>query len=248
MIWDACNGAQQIEHLAGTLHRLVESQEQIATLGYVDTLDEQALLESMLESSKPIYKEDLTAYHYLLSTPFRYPPLTWGSRFGAANEPSLFYGGKTINVTLAESAYYRFVFWNSMSGAPIKPQIKSEHALFSVDYTSSNGVSLHAAPLEQYQHDISHPNQYCQSQQLGSAMRASGVEVFEYTSARDPQKEHCVGLFTARAFKSKKPKNMSQWLCETSADEVLFKPAESNTITRFKLDTFLVNNTLPMPA
>jgi len=248
VIWDACNGTQQIRPLAGTLHRLVESQEQIATLGYVDTLDEQALLESMLENSKPIYKEDLTAYHYLLSTPFRYPPLTWGSRFGPANEPSLFYGGKTINVTLAESAYYRFVFWNSMSGTPIKPQIKSEHSLLSVDYKSSNGVSLHKAPFDKYQHDINHPSQYSQSQQLGSAMRASGVEVFEYTSARDPQKEHCVGLFTAHAFKSKKPKSMTQWLCETSAHEVLFKPAESNIITRFKLDTFLINNTLPMPA
>ena len=248
MIWDACNGAQQIRPLAGTLHRLVESQEQIATLGYVDTLDEQALLESMLDHSKPIYKEDLTAYHYLLSTPFRYPPLKWGSRFGATNEPSLFYGGKTINVTLAESAYYRFIFWNSMSGAPIKPQIKSEHSLLSVDYQSPRGINLQQAPFDHYQKEISNPSQYSQSQLLGTAMRAAGVEVFEYVSARDQQQETCVALFTAHAFKNKKPNNMSTWLCETSAHEVLFKPASANTITRFKLDTFLVDNTLPMPA
>lgn len=248
MIWDECHGAQQIEALAGTLYRLVESQEQIATLGYVDTLDEQALLESMLEVSKPIYKEDLTAYHYLLSTPFRYPPLKWGSRFGSANEPSLFYGGTTINVTLAESAYYRFIFWNSMSGKPIKQQIKSEHSLFTVGYKSSKGVSLQTAPFDQYEQEISHPNQYQQSQQLGSAMRAAGVEVFEYPSARDPQKENCVGLFTARAFKNKKPNNMTLWLCETTANEVRFKQLDSNTITSVKLDTFLIDDQLPMPA
>ena len=36
-----------------------------------------------------------------------------------------------VDVTLAESAYYRFVFWNSMAGTPIKNQIRSEHSLFS---------------------------------------------------------------------------------------------------------------------
>ena len=49
MLWEACDGAQQIKPLTGTLHRLVESQEQIATLAYVDTLEEQVLLEEMLE-------------------------------------------------------------------------------------------------------------------------------------------------------------------------------------------------------
>jgi len=248
MVWDVCNGVQQIGRLTGTLYRLVESQEQVATLGYVDTLEEQAMLEEMLESTKPIYKEDLTAYHYLLSTPFRYPPLKWGSRFGAVHEPSIFYGGLSVHVTLAESAYYRFVFWSSMTGSPIKNQIRSEHSLFSVNYQSQYGISLHHPPFDQYEHEISSPTQYSQSQQLGSAMRASGVEIFEYPSARDPQKGICAGLFTARALRDKQPKNMSQWLCETAANEVLFKQLGSNTIISFKLDSFLADAKLPMPA
>ncbi len=77
MLWDVCQGELQLKEISGTVYRLVESQEQVATLGYVDTLDEQALLEQMLESTKPVYKEDLSAYHYLLSTLFRYPPLQW---------------------------------------------------------------------------------------------------------------------------------------------------------------------------
>ncbi|OQK15724.1 hypothetical protein AU255_16070 [Methyloprofundus sedimenti] len=248
MLWDTCNGAQQIGYLNGTLYRLVESQEQIATLGYVDTLDEQALLEEMLENTKPVYRENLSAYHYLLSTPFRYPPLKWGSRFGGVHEPSIFYAGASVNVTLAESAYYRFVFWNSMAGTPIKNQIRTEHSLFSVDYQSQQGVSLQQAPFDNYADEIASPTQYIQSQQLGSAMRASGVEAFEYPSARDPQQGICVGLFTARAFRHKNPENMSQWLCETAASEVLFKQLGSSVITSYKLETFLVDAILPMPA
>tara|TARA_R110002167_G_scaffold63013_3_gene177733 strand:- start:877 stop:1014 length:138 start_codon:yes stop_codon:yes gene_type:complete len=35
----------QIKSIAGTLYRLVESQELIATTGYVDILEEQGVLE-----------------------------------------------------------------------------------------------------------------------------------------------------------------------------------------------------------
>ena len=248
MLWESCKGRQQMKFLTGTLHRLVESQEQIATLGYVDTLDEQVLLEAMLEQTKPTYKEDLSAYHYLLSTPFRYPPLKWGSRFGAVHEPSLFYGEASVDVTLAESAYYRLVFWNSMTAAPIKQQIRSEHSMFSVDYQSQYSISLQQPPFAYIQHALFHPSQYKQSQQLGAVMRASGVEAFSYTSARDPQKGLCIGLFTAQAFKHKQPQNMCQWLCETTADEVLFKQLGSYTVSSFKLETFLIDAKLPMPA
>jgi len=248
MVWAECEGDKQIKPLEGTLYRLVESQEQIATLAYVDTLDEQALLEEMLENSKPSYKEDLSDYHYLLSTPFRYPPLTWGSRFGAVHEPSLFYGGVNIEVTLAESAYYRLIFWNSMTGAPIKKQIKSEHSLFSVDYQSKMGICLQNPPFNKYYTEIAHPTQYKQSQQLGSAMRASSIDVFEYPSARDPQKGVCVGLFTVHGLKQKRPTDMTHWLCETNANEVLFKQLDSTTIVRFKLEIFLTDGKLPIPA
>ena len=43
-LWQQCQGELQIKPIKGELLRLVESQEQIATLGYVDTLEEQALL------------------------------------------------------------------------------------------------------------------------------------------------------------------------------------------------------------
>ena len=59
--------------------------------------------------------------HYLLATPFRYPPLPYGSRFGSRFEPSLFYGARSASTALAESAYYRFVFWSGMATPPPAP-------------------------------------------------------------------------------------------------------------------------------
>ncbi len=50
MIWDTCHGSRYIAPLKGTLYRLIESQAQIATLGHVDTLEEQTLLEEMLSN------------------------------------------------------------------------------------------------------------------------------------------------------------------------------------------------------
>lgn len=248
MIWDNCGGVQQIKPINGRLYRMVESQEQIATLGYVDTLEEQTLLEEMIERVKPACQAVGRQYHYLLATPFRYPPLKWGSRFGRTHEPSIFYGGCSITATLAESAYYRFVFWSSMDGEPIKTKMQTEHTLFSVRYRTTKGISLHAAPFDKYQPELAHPKHYYTTQPLGTAMRGAGVEAFEYPSARDPQKGHCIGLFRPEAFAQKQPEKTSQWLCLLSANEASFKQVGSTTVNAYPLEDFLYKGELPLPG
>jgi hypothetical protein len=90
-IWREAEGERHIQPIAGTLLRMVESQEQIATNRLVDALDKQQLLEELLEGTKPDYRPGTRHLHYLLATPFRYPPLRHGSRFGRRSEPALFY-------------------------------------------------------------------------------------------------------------------------------------------------------------
>jgi len=248
MIWNRCAGVNHTNKISGTLYRLVESQEQVATMGYVDTLDEQALLEEMLEQAKPVYLEGMQDYHYLLTTPFRYPPLQWGSRFGRVNEPSLFYAGCSPSVTLAESAYYRFIFLYSMEGVTEEGKIRSEHSMFSVDYQTDIGVKLGSSPFNQYRTELTDPQDYSHSQQLGSDMRGAGIEAFEYESARDPNNDTCVALYNTSPFCQHSPKNITQWLCETSLNEVSFKQLDENNIIHFPIITFLVNGTLPLPA
>jgi len=248
MIWEDCHGEQLIRPLSGLLFRLVESQEQIATLEYVDTLEEQALLEEMLEEAKPPYPEDCDDFYYLLKTPFRYPPLKWGSRFGRVHEPGIFYGGADVQVTLAESAYYRFIFWYSMEDEPVKVKIRSEHTLFLVVYETAKGIQLHLPPFDAYRQELAHPRNYQACQLLGTAMRDAGVAVFEYLSARDHSGGICVGLFTSQGFAEKSPREMSQWLCEVSADEVSFKQIGEREVSIFSLEQFLFEGELPHPA
>lgn len=247
-VWEACGGARNIEPISGTLYRLVESQEQVATLSYVDTLEEQEMLEALLETAKPPYPEQEQNLHYLLKTPFRYPPLKWGSRFGRVFEPSIFYGGKGIATTLAESAYYRLVFWYSMEGDPVTASLRSEHTLFSVDYAAKQGVRLYAGSFVDHLAVLKHPVDYTPCQHLGSAMRGAGVEAFEYASARDTQGGACVGLFTPEALAQHEPADVHAWLCVTSAAQVSFKRKDASGVYTYHLDDFLHHGVLPFPA
>lgn len=248
-LWQLCEAHKHIKPLSGLLYRLIENQEQIATRQLVDTLEEQALLEEMLETVKPPYPENLDHLHYLLKTPFRYPPLKWGSRFGRSFEPSIFYGGCSVEVTLAESAYYRFVFWYSMQGKPPKNTIRSEHSLFSVAYHSKQGLRLQSAPFEAYLALIAHPTHYQPAQQLGTAMRHAGIELFEYPSARATDHAPCVGLFSPQCFSQNQPLTREQWFCDLSANEVIFKAVECSQLITFQLAQFSPQEgLLPMPA
>ena len=111
----------------GEVVRIVESQEQVATTRIVGNLAEQDLLEHMLEDSKPGSIDP--GLHYLLSTPFRYPPLRHGSRFGSTLEPSLFYASMDLRTCLQECAYYRFIFWYDMASPPPNP-VTTQHTVF----------------------------------------------------------------------------------------------------------------------
>ncbi|ONF45068.1 hypothetical protein BTO32_00890 [Marinobacter lutaoensis] len=247
-IWSRCQGERHIRPIEGVLFRLVESQEQVATIGYVDTLEEQAVLEELLETSKPDYPEVLRSErHYLLKTPFRYPPLPWGSRFGCVHEPGLFYGGRSVDATLAESAYYRFVFLWSMDGTPPTDKLNSEHTLFSVGYSTAIGVQLQRPPFDEFTAQMAHPRDYSASQTLGSRMRAAGVEAFEYPSARAAGHQLCGALFTPRALADRAPRSCERWFCELTPARVTFKPAGTGPVYGFELTDFLVHGALPVP-
>ncbi len=248
-IWQRCVGLQQIRPLRGRLVRLVESQAQVATLQLVDSLAEQALLEELLESSKPPLPDSAEPLHYLLQTPFRYPPLRWGSRFGRVHEPSLFYGALRLETAMAEAAYYRFVLWTGMASPPPSGRIHSEHSSFEARYQTSRGIQLQRPPFASEQTALCHRSDYGASQALGSAMRAAGVEAFEYRSARCPQGGLNVALFVPSALAEKRPRNLLPWLCETTAEHVAFKNAQVPDQPRlFPLQAFMHEGQLPLPA
>ncbi|MNZ63210.1 RES domain protein [compost metagenome] len=247
-LWERCAGEQAIQPIAGNLMRLVESQEQVATLQLVDSLEEQALLEELIETSKPRLPETAEALHYLLKTPFRYPPLRWGSRFGRRHEPSLFYAALELETAMAESAYYRCVLWEGMVSPPPSGRIVSEHTSFEARFRVQRGIRLQHAPFDEFRARLNDPQDYRVTQELGSIMREIGVEAFEYHSARHAQGVN-VALFAPSALRDRRPRNLVAWLCETTAEYVAFKRAQvPDTPRMFWRAAFLVDGRLPYPA
>jgi hypothetical protein len=245
-IWAACAATAPAVRLEGAVHRLVESQEQVATNALVSTLAEQALLEDLLEASKPASVHGLTGLHYLLSTPFRYPPLPWGSRFGTRFEPSLFYGARDRDTALAESAYYRCVFWSGMSVPPPAP-LATRHTLFTAAIDTPRGRRLQDPPFDRHEPELTDRRSYAATQALGRAMRDAAVDAFEYVSARDPRRGLNVALFTPKAFAQPRPATLDEWLCDTDADRVTFYSRHGGGIREFPRAVFLIDGALPFP-
>ena len=247
-IWGLCDGARHITAITDDFVRIVESQQQIATTQIVDNLEEQSILESLLEETKPPLPDGSRHLHYLLSTPFRYPPLLHGSRFGQRHERSLFYASKSIETLLAEASYYRFVFWSGMREPPPSSQFITEHTVFGGRYYTDKGIQLQHVPFTQYQHELANPAHYQVTQQLGTLMREQGVEALEYVSARDHDHGINVALYTPDALIVNEPLFAELWLCTTSKDVVRFSSREVKKVFSFAIDGFYVEGQLPNPA
>ncbi len=246
--WQALIAATRPVRIGGELQRLVESQEQVATVNLVSTLERQELLEEMLEEVKPPLLPGSEKLHYLLKTPFRYPPLEHGSRFGGPHEPSIFYGSLSTPAVMAEAAYYRFVFWHGMSTPP-PDKITTLHTLFGARYRTEQGLKLTAPPFTEHTAVLTDPAEYGPTQTLGALLREAGIDGFEYVSARDPLGGTNVALFTPRTLTGRRrPTFQDGWLCELTADQVHFSPKHGKESYTFPLQTFLVRGRLPEPA
>jgi hypothetical protein len=242
--WRALLAGNRPVNLSGTVLRMVESQEQVATNRLVSSLERQSLLEDMLEQTKPPLRTGSEGLHYLLATPFRYPPLRHGSRFGRRSQPSLFYGSTVTATVLTEAAYYRFLFWYGMTDPPAK-KIDTQHTLFAAGYRSDQSVRLQSPSFDAYRALLGDPSDHTETQALGTAMREAGIEAFEFVSARDPAQGINVALFTPAAFTGRQPLMQSAWLCELTATQVRFREVHSHATHGFPLAMFLVEGGLP---
>lgn len=248
-IWIDTDANRHVKPLDTVAFRIVESQEKVATMTLVDTVEEQMLLETILEDSKPAACKNNDKHHYLISTPFRYPPLRHGSRFGIRSRPGLFYASLQTRTTLAECAYYRFVFWQGMSEPPAIARLITEHTTFAVTVKCARALYLEQAPFTDYSHEISHPNHYEATQSLGESMRAAKVEAFTYPSARDTDPGLNIGVFTPEAIQCKRPLREQLWSCITTAEQVSFMRLHSTDHPlNFPLEHFLHDHKLPIPA
>jgi hypothetical protein len=220
----------------------------VSTRKLVDSAAEQELLEQLVDDMKPVAVGG-ARLHYLLSTPFRYPPLRHGSRFGSRAERGLWYGAVLSRTAFAEVAYYRLLFLAG-THAPLD-LVFTELSAFTVRMRSRAGVHLDAPPFDAHRAAISSPVSYAASQALGRAMREAGVELFLFRSARDAEGGLNVGAFTPAVFRAAKPQHFQRWHCVTTRETVEFVRADlSGARTGFVYvrAQFLVDGVLPRPA
>jgi len=233
--------------ILGTLRRIVENQEQKVTLSLTDSLAEHDVLEAILEDSKPsvIDRRGVARLDYLLRTPWRYPPLPWGSRFGQRFERSLFYGALSHEALFAEAAYYRFVFLEGMQ-KPFKERVIIQFTAFEAMFQTSAGLDLSKPPFTKHAEVLRHKSDYRPCQNLGRVLRDRDIEAIIYLSARTRDHELNVALFSPMALRSRKHRNPRHVLCETRVNRVTFRVGSDQY--DFPREDFLVRGRLPIPA
>ena len=246
-IWTRCAGDSELRALRLSPWRVVESQHQVSTRKLVDSADEQALLEQLIDGAKP---PDLTGgrLHYLLFTPFRYPPLPHGSRFGRRHQRGIWYGSVERRTAFAEVAYYRLLFLEGTQAS--LGTITTPLTAFRASLRTTHGIVLDAPPFDAFRATIASPVSYVDSQALGDAMRDAGVEAFTYPSARDVDGGSNVGAFAHSVFGRAKPTSLESWHCAASRDRVDLTRSDyfQRETFEFPREQFLVEGALPSPA
>ncbi len=247
-IWMQCEGVSELRALRLVAWRVVESQHEVSTRKLVSSAAEQELLEELIDRVKPPVSVG-SRLHYLLFTPFRYPPLRHGSRFGTRQERGIWYGSEQQRTAFAEVAYYRLLFLEGTQAAlePVSTALTS----FTVRMRSARGIDLAAAPFASRTDEISSPVSYEASQPLGRAMRDAQVELFRCPSARDLFGGMNVGAFTPAVFHHATPQHFERWHCTATRGAVDFTRGD---LTRrrdthvFERAQFLVDGRLPWPT
>ncbi len=234
-----------IKPLSFRLYRVVESQEEVATTVITSSKQDQSLLEELLETSKPKLEASLTKRHYLISTPFRYPPLRHGSRFGSILEAGIFYGSLELKTALAEIAYYRFRFLTDLENSDtiIKHKPQSNHTGFYVNTHSEKGLTLLEKPFTKM--NLDDGDNYLSSQPFGKTMREADVELFKFSSARLEGGINGAA-FTQKAIKSSKPSGMEYWQCLMLDERIVFRKTLSKESLEFSRESFYCDGVFPV--
>lgn len=192
--------------------RAVEAQHAVATMRLVDTLDEQAILEQVLERSKPPLPRTPSPKHYLLSTPFRYRP-PYGSRFRRGGTHGVWYGGATVRTACAEVAYWRWRFLTESEGLR-EQELLTEHTVFAAEVTGPS-MDLAEPPWSTARQAWTHPDDYQATQAVADAARRHSVAWLHYESVRDPG-GRCCAVFDLEALSGPDLTSQQTWHCRTT--------------------------------
>lgn len=246
-IWDLCNGKNYIKPISVNCYRIVEDQAKSSTRRLVTNEIKHDLLEEMIEENKPKISSNTKKLHYLLFTPFRYPPLKFGSRFGSRYEKSIFYGSIELKTAMAEKAFYRMSFIRASHSE--QGNMVLNMTSFQSKINTKTGIDLTDSPFFKFKELISSPISYHESQKIGTEMRNNAIESFIYFSARTNDNSKNIGVISPKCFETTHniEKTLKSWSCFPTKNSVEFslKFSEQKENYIFTDTDFLYENVFP---
>lgn len=232
--WTPAAVSSEARRWRGSAWRMVESQHIAATMKLVDTREEQDLLETLLDRSKPSLRSDAEGLDYLLATPFRYPPRAGGSRFRSAADPGVFHAAESVRTAAAELGYWRWRFLRDAVDLDALEPVP--HTVFAASL-SVQAVDLRRPPFDADADLWQHPTQYAATQDFGRVAREAGVGAIIYRSVRDPSPAWCVALLSPAGFAESRPLPGAQtWYLAVSQRAVTWR-REAEAMT-FSVETW----------
>ena len=212
------------------LWRAVEAQHVASTRVLVDTLDEQAELERLLDAAKPALERP-PALHWLLYTPFRYPPLPSGSRFRGPADPGVWYGAEAERTACAELGYWR---WRFLLASPELDALAARPQSVFRARLRGESVDLRQPPFDAARTAWTAPDDYGACQSFARQARAVGIAIVRYQSVRDPEHAGCGAVLSLAAFAASEPTEVQTWLLEVRRERVTWTPASPLANQRFE--------------
>lgn len=232
----------------GDIWRIIEGQYFTSTRKLVESQEDQDLLELLIDSAKPLHPSDINpdTFHYLLHTPFRYPPLRYGSRFGSVQERGIWYGAAKATTCMAEVSYYKFLFFDG-SEFDFKP-MQSTYSAFTAAVKSVRAYDCQRSLPSQELDQVCSPISYSASIPLGQSLREAGGEVVLYPSSRDPKRGQCLAIYHPSVFaQAKRLKQQQEWTVYTDATHVEWRRRTPTGEARhgYVREQFLIDGKLP---
>lgn len=205
--------------LRADLWRAVEAQHRIATMRLADSAAEQAVLERLLEASKPPLPPAARGMSYLLNTPFRYLS-PWPSRFRPAGAPGAWYGAEQIATACAEVGYWRWRFLMDSEGLR-DGKLFVEFTVFQAR-VDGRAIDLAAHPWLAAQASWMHAADYSACHALAAAAREHRIDWVRYLSVRDPEHGVCGAVFDVDALSLPVPTLQQTWAARVQRNCVIF--------------------------
>lgn len=211
--------------------RAVEAQHVVSTLRLAgNNPEQQELLERILEESKPPMPPEARGLHYLLATPFRYPPASYGSRFRAWPDPGVLYAGEERRTACAEMGYWRWRFVSDSEG--LREIAASPQTVFQIGAKGAS-IDLQTPPFETRSEWWTAPADYSATQALGRAAREAGIALIRYRSVRDPEPGVCIAVMAPGALRPKRPLAQETWHLTVTRWGAIWQRERESFVFRF---------------